>query len=151
MQSKMIYIASDHAGFERKAMLSQYLASTGYELRDFGPAKLDPQDDYPDYAEPLARAVAKDAVPGIVLCGNAEGVCIVANKVKGVRAAVGYSVEAAKTSRTDDNTNVLCVPGREFTDDQAKAMVDAWLSTSFSGAERHVRRLKKVNDLDSNR
>ncbi len=151
MQSKTIYIASDHAGFERKAMLSQYLASAGYELRDFGPAKLDPQDDYPDYAEPLARAGAKDAVPGIVLCGNAEGVCIVANKVKGVRAAVGYSVEAAKTSRTDDNTNVLCVPGREFNDDQAKAMVDAWLSTTFSGAERHVRRLKKVSDIDSKR
>lgn len=151
MQSKTLYIASDHAGFERKAILVAYLAQQGYTIRDFGPDKLDPQDDYPDYAEPLARAVAKDGVPGLVLCGNAEGVCIVANKVKGVRAAVGYSVEAAKTSRTDDNTNVLCVPGREFSDDQAKAMVDVWLETAFSGAERHVRRLKKVNNLDSKR
>lgn len=146
-----IYIASDHAGFDRKQMLKTYLAEKGHEVQDFGPDVLDPADDYPDYAIPMAQAVAKDGVPGLLLCGNAEGVCIAANKVKGVRAAVGYSVEAAKTSRTDDDTNVFCVPGRAFGDDQAKAMVDAWLATPFSKAERHVRRLKKVSDLESKR
>lgn len=144
----MIYIASDHAGFQRKGMLKTYLAEQGHEVKDFGPEALDQQDDYPDYAIPLAQAVAKDGVPGLLLCGNAEGVCIAANKVKGVRAAVGYSVDAAKTSRTDDDTNVFCIPGRAFSDADAKAMVDAWLRTPFSKAERHVRRLKKVSALE---
>src|SRR3989338_8023888 len=101
-----VYIASDHAGFERKEMLKPFIEGLGYEVIDLGPAKLNPEDDYPDYALPLAKAVAKDKAPGILLCGNAEGVCIVANKVKGVRAAVGYSEYAAESSRNDDDTNV---------------------------------------------
>lgn len=143
-----LYIAADHAAYERKEMLKPFLAGLGYDVTDFGPAKLDPQDDYPDYAIPLAQAVAKDAVPGLLLCGNAEGVCIVANKVKGVRAAVGYSEYAAKSSREDDDSNVLCVPGRAMDDLQVKHMVRIWLKTAFSQAERHVRRLKKVAEFE---
>ncbi|MBI4121760.1 MAG: RpiB/LacA/LacB family sugar-phosphate isomerase [Parcubacteria group bacterium] len=143
-----VYIASDHAGFDRKEMLKVYLAGRGFEVKDFGPQALNPADDYPDFAHPLAQTTAKDGVPGIVLCGNGEGVCIVANKVKDVRAALGYSVNAATSSRNDDDSNVLCLPGRELTDDQAKAIVDAWLATPFSGEERHVRRIKKIAELE---
>lgn len=143
-----LYIASDHAGFERKELLKRYLSGKGYELSDFGPHDYNPGDDYPDFAHPFAKAVAKDKIPGIILCGNAEGVCIVANKVKGVRAALGYSETSAATSRQDDDSNVLCLPGREFTDDEAKKILDAWLKTSFSGEERHKRRLEKVAQIE---
>lgn len=143
-----VYIASDHAGFDRKEILKRYLSGKGYALTDFGPHDYNPTDDYPDFAHPLAQAVAKDKVPGIILCGNAEGVCIVANKVKGVRAALGYSETSARTSREDDDTNVLCIPGREFTDEQAKKIVDIWLTTPFSEEERHKRRLEKVAKIE---
>ena len=150
MAKEVIYIAADHAGFERKEMLKKHMKKQGYSLKDFGAKKLDKTDDYPDYALPLARAVAEDAKRGILLCGNAEGVCIVANKVDGVRAALGYSVFSAKTSRADDNSNVLCIPGREFTDEEAKEIVDAWLETEFSFLDRHKRRLAKIEDIEQN-
>lgn len=145
-----LYIASDHAGFERKEMLKPFIEGLGYEVIDLGPDTLDPQDDYPDYALPLAQAVAKEHAPGILLCGNAEGVCIVANKVKGVRAAVGYSTYAAESSRQDDDSNILCVPGRAMSDMEAKVMVRAWLRTPFSGEERHKRRLQKLKEIEEN-
>lgn len=144
----MIYLAADHAGFERKEMVKKYLEEKAYEVKDFGAFELDEKDDYPDFAYPMAQAVAKEGERGIVFCGNAQGVCIVANKVDGVRAALGYNVFAAKTSREDDNTNVLCVPGRDLTDEEAKAIIDTWLETEFSGADRHQRRLKKLSDIE---
>lgn len=147
---KVIYIAADHAGFKRKEMIKKHLKKQGYTLKDFGAKKLDKNDDYPDYALPLAQGVAADAKPGILLCGSAEGVCMVANKVDGIRAALGYSVFAAKTSRADDNSNVLCVPGRELSDEDAKEIVDAWLDTEFSFAERHKRRLAKIEEIEQN-
>lgn len=143
-----IYLASDHAGFERKEMIKEYLMGKGYEIQDFGARDLDPKDDYPDFALPLAEAVARDEERGILFCGNAQGVCIVANKVDGVRAALGYNIFSARTSREDDNTNVLCVPGRDLTDDEAKEIVDTWLSTEFTGEERHLRRLDKVKKIE---
>ena len=85
---------------------------------------------------------------GIVLCGNAQGICIVANKVKGARAATGFNTEAAKTSRTDDDSNVLCLPGRFLSKKEMLEVVKEWLETPFSGADRHVRRLKKVGDIE---
>ena len=145
---KEIYIAADHAGFARKEALKDYLAKQGYAIKDFGAEKLDQQDDYPDYAYPLAQAVVKDGRLGILLCGNAEGVCIVANKVDGVRAALGYSLEAARTSRQDDDANVLCLPGRELSDKRIYEIVDVWLATEFSGEERHQRRLEKVKKIE---
>ena len=146
--TKKIYMGADHAGFDRKALLKERLEREGYEVRDFGARERDDQDDYPDYALPLAEAVAKDGVRGILLCGNAQGVCMVANKVDGVRAAMGYSVYAAKSSREDDDSNVLCVPGRALSDEEAVDIVHAWLAADFSGAARHERRLKKVKTIE---
>lgn len=143
-----IYVASDHAGFDRKEMIKEYLAGKGYKIQDFGAKNLDAKDDYPDFAFPLAEAVAQDEERGILFCGNAQGVCIVANKVDGVRAALGYNTFSARTSREDDNTNVLCVPGRDLTDEEAKEIVDTWLSTEFTGEERHLRRLDKVKKIE---
>jgi len=146
----MIYLAADHAGFERKEMIKKHLSSLGHEVKDFGAYELDEKDDYPDYAYPMAEAVAKDGKKGIVFCGNAEGVCIVANKVDGIRAALGYSSYAAKSSREDDDTNILCVPGRVMEDDEVIEMVNIWLTTPFFEADRHKRRIKKIEDIETN-
>lgn len=147
MKNKL-YITSDHAGFERKQMLTEFISELGFEITDLGPDKLDEGDDYPDYALPFAQKVAKEEAKGIILCGNAEGVCIASNKVDGIRAALGYNVYAAKTSRTDDNSNVLCLPGKTLMDEEVKAIVKAWLATDFSEEERHVRRLDKLSKIE---
>lgn len=146
----MIFLAADHAGFERKELIKSYLDGLGYQTKDFGAHELDPLDDYPDYTVPMAEAVVAEQKRGIVFCGNAEGVCIVANKVDGIRAALGYSVYAATSSREDDDSNVLCIPGRALSDDEAKEIVKAWLETEFSGAERHRRRLEKIEKIEKN-
>jgi len=113
-----------------------------------GNTKLDEADDYPDFTAPLAKKVVKEKGRGILICGNAVGVCVTANKVAGIRAAIGYNTSVAKTSRTDDNTNVLCLAGRVLSLDFAKAIADHWLKTPFSNEPRHVRRLKKIEELE---
>ncbi len=145
----MLYIASDHAGFEMKEVLKKALAEMRERVDDLGPATLDPTDDYPDYAQLLATRVAKENGRGILLCGNGIGVCIVANKIRGIRAGTGYSIEAARSMRADANTNVLCLPGRFMMPEEAIEVVTAWLATPFSNARRHVRRLQKVSDLEA--
>jgi ribose 5-phosphate isomerase B len=150
MNVKHIYLGADHAGWKMKEALKGELSRQGFGVRDLGAPSLDPNDDYPDFGEPVAKAVtAHPGSRGIVLCGNAQGMCIVANKVKGIRAVTGFSMDAAKTSRTDDDANVLCLPGRMLSATQAKKIVRMWLTTRFSGATRHKRRLQKIKRLES--
>ncbi len=144
-----IHLGSDHAGFAAKERTKRWLLAKGHRVVDFGNEKLEPLDDYPDYALPLARAVAKKKARGILFCANGVGVCMVANRVRRIRAGIAWSVHAAKTSRADDNTNILCVPTRIRTIDPPEKIIAAWLQTKFSGAARHKRRLKKVGLLDN--
>lgn len=148
MTKEKIYIAADHAGFAMKEELITWLKDTGYSVEDMGNTKLEEEDDYPDYAIPLAKKVVAKKGRGVVICGNAVGVCVAANKVPGIRAAIGYNTSVAKTSRTDDDANILCLAGRVLSLDFAKAIVDHWLKTPFSDAPRHVRRLKKIADFE---
>ncbi len=144
-----IYIGADHAGYKLKEELEKYLKTKKHTVIDIGAHKLDKADDYPSYAARVGRAVRRDKRSrGIVICGNAEGVCIAANKIRDVRAAVGYSEYAAKTSRTDDNANVLCLAGRVLKPGEAKKITSKFLSTRFSGAKRHKRRLKQVKKIE---
>lgn len=143
-----IYIGADHAGFNLKNHLVRFLREHGYEVADVGARELDPDDDYPDFAVAVASKVSKKHARGILLCGNAEGVCIVANKAKGIRAAVGYSVYAARTTRTDDDANIICLPGRVLKRAEAERIVLEFLTTPFSHAKRHERRLKKVSKME---
>ncbi len=144
-----IYIGADHAGWELKEALEEYLKGKDYEVVDMGNENLVNDDDYPDFGHAVAKRVVTDeGSHGIVICGNAQGICIVANKVKGARAATGFNKEVAMTARADDNSNVLCLPGRHMKIDEAKEIVDTWLSTEFSAADRHVRRLKKVEKIE---
>lgn len=143
-----IYIGADHAGFHLKKHLVRFLEEHGYDLSDLGAHELDPRDDYPDIAAKVATSVAGSHARGILLCGNAEGVCMAANKVKKIRAALGYSVYAARTSRVDDDANILCLPARVLTRNEAERITLRFLTTEFSGAARHVRRLKKLEKLE---
>lgn len=150
MKMPTIYIGADHAGWKLKEALEEYLHEKKYNVVDMGNQNLVEDDDYPDFGYAVAKRVVTDeGSHGIVICGNAQGICIVANKVKGARAATGFDHEVARTSRSDDNTNVLCLPGRHLNANEAKKIVDTWLSTEFSGAERHLRRLKRVQEIES--
>lgn len=145
-----IYIGADHAGWELKETIKEMLEKDGHAIVDMGNKTLVNDDDYPDFGYAVAKRVTTDAnARGIVLCGNAQGICIVANKVKGARAATGFNKEAAVTSRTDDDSNVLCLPARFLKKKEAAQIVTHWLETPFSGADRHVRRLKKVGEIEN--
>lgn len=144
-----IYIGADHAGWELKEALEGHLKGKKFKVVDIGNENLVNDDDYPDFGYAVAKRVAtEEGSHGIVICGNAQGICIVANKVKGVRAATGFNEEVAASSRTDDNSNILCLPGRHINKKEAIQIVDTWLTTEFSGAERHIRRLKKVEEIE---
>lgn len=145
-----IYIGADHAGWELKEAVEEFLKEEGYKVVDMGNQNLVNDDDYPDFGHAVAKRVVTDpGSRGIVACGNAQGICIVANKVKGVRAVTGFNQDAAKSSRTDDNANVLCLPGHFLKAKEARKIVEEWLGTPFSEADRHVRRLKKVEDIET--
>lgn len=143
-----IAFGADHAGFELKEKLKAFLAENGHEIVDYGATSENPSDDYPDFVRPAAQAVANgDAERAIVIGGSGQGEAIVANRIKGVRAAVFYGgpEEIVTLSREHNDANVLSLGARFLTADTARAMVMLWLSTAFSGDERHVRRIGKID------
>lgn len=144
-----IYLGADHAGFDLKSIISEHLTAQGYIIEDLGAHQLQPNDDYPEYAGAVAEAVRNHPGSlGILTCGNAEGVCIAANKFDGIRAGIGYSIEAAQTMRNDDNANIICLPGRIKTQDDPLKIIDVYLATQFSKADRHERRLDQVAKIE---
>jgi ribose 5-phosphate isomerase B len=144
-----IAIGADHAGFALKTELVAWLGQRGLTCRDVGAACYQPDDDYPDYAVAVAQAVAAgEAELGIVVCGTGVGSCIAANKVPGVRAAVCSDTFSARGSRAHNDANVLCLGERVVGVGLAEEVVAAWLGESFSGDERHRRRLAKVRALE---
>ena len=144
-----VYIGADHAGWAMKEELEVFLKQNGYEVEDMGNEQLVETDDYPDFGHAVAkRVVTDDNAVGVLLCGSAQGICIVANKVKGVRAVTGFDEEEAVATRTDDDSNVLCLPARFLTVEKAKTILGAWLEAPFSGAERHQRRLEKLKRIE---
>ena len=149
MPNVTVYLGADHAGFDLKASLHEHLEARGCVVEDLGAHQLDPDDDYPQYAAAVAQAVrSHPGSVGILSCGNAEGICIAANKFQGIRAGIGYSIKAAETMRQDDDANILCLPGRLTTNDDPLDIAEAFLATPFSEAERHRRRLAQVDALD---
>ncbi|GAC1412233.1 MAG: hypothetical protein NVSMB66_0710 [Candidatus Doudnabacteria bacterium] len=143
----MIYIASDHGGYKLKEDLKKFLSKKKIALTDLGPEKLDPNDDYPIYAKKVAEAVAKDLQnnKGILICRSGQGVCIVANKVKGIRAALAWNEVVAKHSRRDDDANILCLPSDYVSTEVAEDATLLWLKTEFSTEEKYARRLKEID------
>lgn len=140
-----IHIGADHAGLELKAELIKHLQSRGHEVTDHGPYEYDALDDYPDFCIPAAEAVAKDSNSlGIVIGGSGNGEQISANKVKGIRAVLAWSIETAKLGKEHNNANVVAIGGRMHSIDECKAIIDAFIATPFSNDERHIRRINKI-------
>ena len=145
-----IYLGADHAGWQMKEAIEAALKTDGFDVVDLGNKTLDASDDYPEFAFGVAKEVA--AHPGsfgVLSCGSAEGVCIVANKVKGIRATVVYSPFAAESSRTDDDANIACIPGRGVSTEDGVRMIQQFLATKFSDAERHKRRIAKITEIEN--
>lgn len=142
-------ISADHGGFELKEMLRDYLKGLSYEVVDFGANELVQLDDFPDYVIPMARAVAnKEVERGIAVCGSGVGACIAANKVRGVRAALITDHFSAHQGVEDDDMNVMTIGGRVVGFNVAQELVTSFLKAEFIGAERHLRRLEKVHQIE---
>ena len=140
-----IHIGSDHAGLEFKNELIGHLVANGHDVTDHGPYEFDALDDYPDFCIPTAEAVSRDEKAlGIVLGGSGNGEQIAANKVKGIRAALVWSIETAKLAREHNNANVISVGQRQHTAQEVKDFIDAFIATPFPGDERHARRIAKI-------
>ena len=144
-----IYLGADHAGFDLKNILKEHLERQGHVVHDLGAHTLNLHDDYPVFAAAVASNVREHASSfGILICGSAEGVCIAANKFDGIRAGVGFSLASATAMRNDDDANILCLPARLKLIDDPLAIADAFLTTPFSNAARHNRRLAEIDDLE---
>ena len=140
-----IAIGADHAGLPLKQELAPWLQALGHELLDMGAHEYDGDDDYPDHAEAVARAVASgEAERGIMVCGSGVGACVTSNKVRGVRACMCHDTYSAHQGVEHDDMNVLCLGARIIGGELAREVVTAFLGAEFSGEERHRRRLNKL-------
>jgi RpiB/LacA/LacB family sugar-phosphate isomerase len=154
---KKIYLGSDHAGFKLKEKVKKWLKKENIAYQDLGNKVYNINDDYPDYAEKVGKAVVKNKSFGILICGSSEGICIAANKVKGIRAVSAFNSLTAKLSREHNDANIICLSGGGMKDQvkgmglsfsKAKEIIKTFLDTSFSGEKRHVRRLNKIKRIE---
>ena len=145
-----IGICADHGGFVLKERITSFLMEKNFNVVDFGAKELDHADDFPDYVIPLAKAVSGgEIVRGIAICGSGVGACIAANKVSGVRAALITEHFSAHQGVEDDDMNLICLGGRITGLASAEEIVLTFLKAEFIGAERHLRRLKKIQNLEN--
>lgn len=148
-----VYLAADHAGFALKETIKDWLKEWDYEYEDLGAHELDPGDDYPDFIKPLAGRVAGEPESrGVILGGSGQGEAMMANRVRGVRAAVYYGGSTAggldiiRLSREHNDANILSLGARFVSEEEARQALKLWLETPFSEDERHVRRIKKLDE-----
>lgn len=145
----MIFIGADHGGFELKAVLVAHLKKKKKPITDLGPHEFDEADDYPVFAEKVARAVArKKGSKGILICRSSNGMAMAANKIHGIRAAIAWTPQIAKKSIEHNHANVLCVSGDEIALAANLKIVDAWLAAKPSKESRHARRVKQMMKLE---
>ncbi|MGH9260460.1 MAG: RpiB/LacA/LacB family sugar-phosphate isomerase [Acidimicrobiales bacterium] len=148
MSSERIFVGADHAGFQLKGRLVDELRRLGYEPVDVGPAALDPADDFPDYAKPVAEAVSRgEARRGVLTCGTGLGMAYAANRYPKVRAAVAWAPEIAELARRHNDANVLVLPARFVSEQEGLEILHRWLDTKFEGG-RHERRVAKIERDD---
>ena len=148
MYLRTIYIGSDHAGFKLKKHLSQWLSKQGYDIRDMGPHVYDADDDYPDYAVRVCDSVIKHRSKGILICGSGQGMDRVANKVPGIHASVCWNEGTALVAKKHANVNVLCLGERFVRPSMARKIAKIWLEEPFEEEKRHVRRIRKINEVE---
>lgn len=146
----MIYLAADHRGFELKENIKKYLSDKGLKIEDVGAFDYDKNDDYPDFASLAAEKILANSAgdKAIIICGSGHGVDIVANKFKGVRAALCFNRQVAQQSREHEDTNILVLASDWLNFEEAKEITKAWLETPFTGEERNIRRLRKIKEIE---
>lgn len=146
-----IFIGADHNGYDLKSKVTNYLRKKGIDVIDEGDEQRDPEDDFPVFAKRVTTAVlgSQDDDPrGILICGSGQGMAIAANRQKGIRAGLGWSVIAAKSTRNDEDSNVLALPSEILTsENEWKEVIDTWLETPFAGAPRFKRRNRQLDEL----
>lgn len=150
MTTNKIYIGADHNGFTMKAALIAALQKSGYEVSDQGDAELNQDDDFPQFASKVVVAMRADGdvnTRGILICGSGQGMCMAANRYKGIRASLIWNVGEAHAARNDDDSNVLCLPARSISNEEAVAIAEAWLKAPFAGAPRFKRRIAELDQL----
>ena len=148
-----IYLGSDHGGFDWKNKVFEYLTKHGYDVEDIGSKSLDPKDDYPQFAKTAVMKVlgSTDEDPrAILLCRGGQGMAIAANRHHGIRASVIWNAHEAKMTRLDNDSNVLCLPADHIPFEEVSGILETWISTEFSKAPRHVRRLQEIDDFYPN-
>jgi len=144
-----VALAADHGGFVLKEELLPWLKGQGVELFDLGAHSYNPGDDYPDFAKVLGQAIASGiAGRGILICGSGVGASVAANKIKGIRAAICHDTYSARQGVEHDDMNILCLGSRVIGLELAKELIEAYLKASFTGEERHCRRLNKVLEME---
>ena len=148
-----IYLGADHQGFHLKEEVMAYLAKHGYDVEDVGDKTLDPNDDFPIFAQGVALKVlgSEDTDPrGILICGGGQGVAMAANRFRGIRASVIWDAFEAKMTRYDNDSNVLCLPARILTaegDAAWQGILETWINTEFANAPRFKRRNAELDEL----
>lgn len=146
-----VFIGSDHRGFAAKNVLKEQLALQGYAVTDLGPDTYDEADDYNDAAVKVARAVREhEGARGILLCGSAHGIAIQANRFKGIRAIEAQTEELVQLGREHNDANILCLSADYIPENVIDRLANIFLNTAFSGEERHVRRIKKLDEVGEN-
>lgn len=145
-----LFLGADHNGFVLRNSLLTYLKRAGYEVHDEGDNTLNPEDDYPVFAATVVHnmlASGDDDARGILICGSGQGMCIAANRHKGIRACLGYDRESIRSARNDDDANILCLPAKTLEKDSANMLVETFLNTPFSHIGRHQRRIRELDEL----
>lgn len=145
-----IYLGADHQGFAMKEKVFAYLAKHGYDVEDVGDQELDPNDDFPEFAQMAAlKVLGEDDARAILICGGGQGMCMAANRFRGIRASVIWDAYEAKMTRNDNDSNVLCLPSRILAGNEElwKDIIDTWMKTPFADAPRYKRRNAQIDEM----
>lgn len=143
-----IFLGSDHNGFHLKEKIFAYLAKHDYDVEDVGDMTLDPDDDFPQFAQAAAiKVLGEDDARAILLCGGGQGMAMAANRFRGIRASVIWDAYEAKMTRNDNDSNVLCLPSRIFDEGDWEGIIETWLNTPFAAAPRYKRRNAQIDEL----
>lgn len=143
-----VFVGADHNGYQLKEVLEAYLKRAGFDVVDDGNVALEPADDFPEFAAKAAKDVLSHGsnARAILLCGSGQGMCMAANRYKGIRAALGYDDESVRSSRNDDDANVLCLPARSLSEKDVTNLAELFLKTPFAAAPRFKRRIRQMDD-----
>lgn len=144
-----IFIGADHNGFHLQQSLIQYLQRAGYDVVNDSATTQDPDDDFPLFAQKVVADVLQDTEHrrGILICGSGQGMCMAANRFKGIRALLGYDRESVRSARNDDDANILCLPANVLKKDVANVLVETFLNTPFEALPRYKRRIQEMDDV----